>query len=137
MLVGPGNAFVAEAKRQLYGRVGIDLLAGPTETLLLADDTVDGEMCATDLLGQAEHGPDLAGGAAHHLPPAGGSRPSPRSSVSSSPSPPPTWPSVAWDDYGRVILCDDNAEMLALANDLAFEHVQVMTGRRRRTSWPT
>ena len=56
MIVGPGNAYVAEAKRQLFGRVGIDLLAGPTETLLIADDTVDGEMCATDLLGQAEHG---------------------------------------------------------------------------------
>src|SRR6185312_5634294 len=57
MLVGPGNAYVAEAKRQLFGRVGIDLLAGPTETLIIADDSVDGEMCATDLLGQAEHGP--------------------------------------------------------------------------------
>ena len=58
MLVGPGNAFVAEAKRQLFGRVGIDLFAGPTETLVIADETVDGELCATDLLGQAEHGPD-------------------------------------------------------------------------------
>ena len=57
MIVGPGNAYVAEAKRQLFGRVGIDLLAGPTETLIIADDSVDGEMCATDLLGQAEHGP--------------------------------------------------------------------------------
>ena len=56
MLVGPGNAFVAEAKRQLYGRVGIDLFAGPTETMVIADDTVDAELCATDLLGQAEHG---------------------------------------------------------------------------------
>src|SRR6185437_5220418 len=57
MMVGPGNAYVAEAKRQLFGRVGIDLLAGPTETLIIADDSVDGEICATDLLGQAEHGP--------------------------------------------------------------------------------
>ena len=67
MLVGPGNAYVAEAKRQLYGRVGIDLFAGPTEILVIADDTADAEMCATDLLGQAEHGPDLAGDPAHHL----------------------------------------------------------------------
>lgn len=127
MLVGPGNAFVAEAKRQLYGRVGIDLLAGPTETLLLADDTVDGEMCATDLLGQAEHGPtspavllttsrrlgqDTLAEVHRQL------ESLPTADVAS----------VAWEDYGRIIVCDDNAEMLALANELAFEHVQVMTG---------
>ncbi|MYH73116.1 MAG: histidinol dehydrogenase, partial [Acidimicrobiia bacterium] len=126
MLVGPGNAFVAEAKRQLYGRVGIDLPAGPTETLLLTDDTVDAEMCATDLLGQAEHGPTSPAvllttsrqlGLAtieeveHQL------ETLPTADVASK----------AWADYGRVILCADHAEMLQLANDLAFEHVQVMT----------
>ena len=126
VLVGPGNAFVAEAKRQLYGRVGIDLPAGPTETLLLADDTVDGEICATDLLGQAEHGPtspavlittsrqlglDTISEVEHQL------KTLPTADVAS----------VAWADYGRVIVVEDNNEMLALANELAFEHVQVMT----------
>ena len=126
MLVGPGNAFVAEAKRQLYGRVGIDLPAGPTETLLLADDTVDGEVCATDLLGQAEHGPtspavllttsrqlglDTLAEVERQL-----------ETLATA-----DIASKAWADYGRVIVCDDNAEMLAVANDLAFEHVQVMT----------
>ncbi len=126
MLVGPGNAFVAEAKRQLYGRVGIDLPAGPTETLLLADDTVDGEICATDLLGQAEHGPtspavllttscrlglDTIAEVKRQL------QTLPTADIAA----------VAWNDYGRVIVCADNAEMLAIANDLAFEHVQVMT----------
>ncbi len=126
VLVGPGNAFVAEAKRQLYGRVGIDLPAGPTETLLLADETVDGEICATDLLGQAEHGPT-----------------SPAVLLTSSRElgletlaevdrqletlPTADIASQAWADYGRVIVCEDKAEMLAMANDLAFEHVQVMT----------
>ena len=127
VLVGPGNAFVAEAKRQLYGQVGIDLLAGPTETLLLADDTVDGEICATDLLGQAEHGPtspavllttsrrlgmDTLAEVERQL------ETLPTADVAS----------VSWADYGRVIVCDDRTEMLALANELAFEHVQVMTG---------
>ncbi len=126
MLVGPGNAFVAEAKRQLYGRVGIDLPAGPTETLLLADDTVDGEMCATDLLGQAEHGPtspavllttsrqlglDTIAEVARQL------ETLPTADVAGQ----------AWADYGRVILCDSKQEMLELADELAFEHVQVMT----------
>ncbi|MGH1491882.1 MAG: histidinol dehydrogenase [Acidimicrobiales bacterium] len=126
MLVGPGNAFVAEAKRQLYGRVGIDLPAGPTETLLLADDTVDGEICAADLLGQAEHGPtspavllttsrqlglDTIAEVERQL------------TVLATAD----IASQAWRDYGRVIVCDDNAEMLAMANELAFEHVQVMT----------
>jgi len=125
-LVGPGNAFVAEAKRLLFGRVGIDLLAGPTETLVIADDTVDGEICATDLLGQAEHGPtspaillttsrtladQTMAAVAHQL------KTLPTADVAS----------VAWDNYGRVILCEDNAEMLKVAEDLAFEHVQVMT----------
>lgn len=126
LLVGPGNAFVAEAKRQLYGRVGIDLLAGPTETLLLADETVDGEICATDLLGQAEHGPTSPAvllttsrqlgldtiaeveRQLEHLPTA-------------------DIAGKSWADYGRVIVCEENAEMLAMANELAFEHVQVMT----------
>ena len=126
LLVGPGNAFVAEAKRQLYGRVGIDLLAGPTETLLLADETVDGEICATDLLGQAEHGPTSPAvllttsrqlgldtiaeveRQLEHLPTA-------------------DIAGKSWADYGRVIVCEENAEMLAMANQLAFEHVQVMT----------
>ena len=128
MLVGPGNAFVAEAKRQLYGRVGIDLFAGPTETMVIADETVDAEMCATDLLGQAEHGPDspavllttsakLAQETLQEierlltvLPTAGHAR-------------------VSWETYGQVIVCDDHDEMLALANDFASEHVQVMTDR--------
>ncbi|WP_419908522.1 histidinol dehydrogenase [Candidatus Poriferisodalis sp.] len=126
VLVGPGNAFVAEAKRQLYGRVGIDLPAGPTETLLLTDHTVDAEMCATDLLGQAEHGPT-----------------SPAVMLTTSRQlgldtmteverqlqtlPTADIASVAWDDYGRVIVCNSHQEMLDLANELAFEHVQVMT----------
>ncbi|MEM9132430.1 MAG: histidinol dehydrogenase [Actinomycetota bacterium] len=126
MLVGPGNAFVAEAKRLLYGRVGIDLLAGPTETLLLVDDTVDAEMCATDLLGQAEHGPTS---------PAVLLTTSRRLGLDTivevdrqlETLATADVASVAWRDYGRVILCEDDAEMLALADELAFEHVQVMT----------
>jgi len=128
MLVGPGNAFVAEAKRQLFGRVGIDLFAGPTETLVVADDTVDAELCATDLLGQAEHGYD-----------------SPAAFVTNSrrlaedtmaeidrllqilPTAPTA--SVSWRDYGEVILCDDHDEMLEVAEDIASEHVQIMTDR--------
>ena len=126
MLVGPGNVFVAEAKRQLYGRVGIDLFAGPTETLVIADDTVDGEMCAVDLLGQAEHGPTSPAvlltnseKLARHtmaeverqltiLPTAGIA-------------------SKAWALYGEVIVCDSYEEMLAKADEIASEHVQVMT----------
>ena len=126
VLVGPGNAYVAEAKRQLYGRVGIDLPAGPTETLLLADDTVDGEICATDLLGQAEHGPtspavllttsrqlglDTIEEVERQL------KTLPTADVAST----------AWADYGRVVVCKDKEEMLEMANELAFEHVQVMT----------
>ena len=126
MLVGPGNAFVAEAKRQLYGRVGIDLFAGPTETLLIADDTVDGEMCATDLLGQAEHGPT-----------------SPAILVTTSEKLArdtmteidrqldilPTAPiaRIAWQDHGQIILCENDEEMLKIADEIASEHVQVMT----------
>ncbi|MAC77933.1 MAG: histidinol dehydrogenase [Rhodobacteraceae bacterium] len=129
MLVGPGNAFVAEAKRQLFGQVGIDLFAGPTETMVIADDTAaDPELCATDLLGQAEHGYNspcvlitnsraLAEGTMAEidrllaiLPTAGTAR-------------------VSWEEYGEVILCDTYDEMLATADDIASEHVQVMTDR--------
>lgn len=126
MLVGPGNMFVAEAKRQLFGRVGIDLFAGPTETLLIADESVDGELCATDLLGQAEHGPT-----------------SPAVLITDSEKlardtlaeverqlgilPTAETARQAWQDYGQVIVCEDQAEMLAQAEQLASEHVQVMT----------
>ena len=126
MLVGPGNAYVAEAKRQLFGRVGIDLLAGPTETLIIADDTVDGELCATDLLGQAEHGPT-----------------SPAILLTNSESlaletikeverqlkilPTGEVAGQAWNTYGQVIVCEDYKEMLSVADKIASEHVQVMT----------
>ncbi|MBX2884029.1 MAG: histidinol dehydrogenase, partial [Granulosicoccus sp.] len=126
MLVGPGNAFVAEAKRQLYGRVGIDLFAGPTETLVIADGTVDGELCATDLLGQAEHGPT-----------------SPAVLLTTSKQlaedtlieidrllqvlPTADIARVAWENYGEVIICDSVDEMVEKADELASEHVQVMT----------
>jgi sulfopropanediol 3-dehydrogenase len=126
MLVGPGNAFVAEAKRQLFGRVGIDLFAGPTETLVIADETVDGLLCATDLLGQAEHGTNspcalLTNSEAlaqdtlaaidellEKLPTAEAARQS-------------------WETYGEVIVCDTHEEMLQVADEMAYEHVQVMT----------
>ena len=128
MLVGPGNAFVAEAKRQLFGRVGIDLFAGPTETMVIADETVDGEMCATDLLGQAEHGYN-----------------SPAVLVTNSRKladdtlaeidrlltilPTADTAAVSWRDYGEIIVCDSYDEMLTVGNDIASEHVQVMTDR--------
>ncbi|WBU55710.1 histidinol dehydrogenase [Paracoccus sediminicola] len=128
MLVGPGNAFVAEAKRQLYGRVGIDLFAGPTETMVIADETVDAEIVATDLLGQAEHGYN-----------------SPACLITNSRKlaedtlaeidrlleilPTRETASASWRDYGDVYLCETHDEMLNLANDLAYEHVQVMTDR--------
>jgi sulfopropanediol 3-dehydrogenase len=126
MLVGPGNMFVAEAKRQLFGRVGIDLFAGPTETLVIADDSADAEMCAVDLLGQAEHGPtspailltdseklarDTIAEVERQLgilPTAGIAR-------------------VSWAEHGEVIVCDTRDELLAKADELAFEHVQVLT----------
>ena len=128
MLVGPGNAFVAEAKRQLYGRVGIDLFAGPTETMVVADDTVDAEMCATDLLGQAEHGYNspailvtnssaLAEQTLAEIDRLLSILPTRETAVRS------------WEDYGEVILCDSYDEMLDVANDIASEHVQVMTAR--------
>lgn len=128
MLVGPGNAFVAEAKRQLYGRVGIDLVAGPTETMVIADETVDAEICATDLLGQAEHGYN-----------------SPAALLTTSRKladatlaeierllailPTAETAGVSWRDYGSVIVCRDHDEMLGVANQMAYEHVQVMTDR--------
>lgn len=126
ILVGPGNAYVAEAKRQLFGRVGIDLFAGPTETLVIADETVDGELCATDLLGQAEHGPD-----------------SPAILLTTSEKlardtmaqierlltilPTADVARKAWETYGEVIVADSDEEMVRIADDLASEHVQVMT----------
>ena len=128
MLVGPGNAFVAEAKRQLFGRVGIDLFAGPTETMVIADETVDAEMCATDLLGQAEHGYN-----------------SPAVLLTNSETlarqtmeeidrlltilPTAETASVSWAEYGEVIVCDTYDEMLQMADEIASEHVQVMTDR--------
>ena len=126
MLVGPGNAYVAEAKRQLFGRVGIDLLAGPTETLVGCDDSVDAELVAVDLLGQAEHGPT-----------------SPAICVTTSARITEELPQaietvlsrldtaeiarVAWHDYGEIIKCDTNEEMLAEAERICSEHVQIMT----------
>ncbi len=127
VIVGPGNAFVAEAKRQLFGRVGIDLLAGPTETLIIADEIgCDAEMAATDILGQAEHGPN-----------------SPAILLTNSERlAKDTMVEVdrqletletaeiagqAWRDYGQVIVCDSYEEMVQVADELAFEHVQVMT----------
>lgn len=126
MLVGPGNAFVAEAKRQLFGQVGIDLPAGPTETLLLADETVDGELCATDLLGQAEHGPTSPSVLLTT------SRDLGLATLEEVDRQLETLETAdvagkAWADYGRVIVCDSDQEMLDIANELAFEHVQIMT----------
>ncbi len=128
MIVGPGNAFVAEAKRQLYGRVGIDLFAGPTETMVIADDTVDAELCATDLLGQAEHGYNSPAVLLTN------SRKLAEATLSEIDRlltilPTAATASVSWRDYGEVILCDTHDEMLQVANDIASEHVQVMTDR--------
>jgi sulfopropanediol 3-dehydrogenase len=127
ILVGPGNAFVAEAKRQLYGRVGIDLFAGPTETLVICDEAgCDAELAATDLLGQAEHGPD-----------------SPAVLLTTSEKlaretmaeverllailPTAALASKAWETYGEVIVADSDEEMVKIADEIASEHVQVMT----------
>ncbi|MDA8705578.1 histidinol dehydrogenase [Litoricolaceae bacterium] len=128
ILVGPGNAYVAEAKRQLFGKVGIDLFAGPTETLVIADESVDGELCATDLLGQAEHGTN-----------------SPAILLTNSEQlatdtekeiqrllnvlPTAEIARKAWNDYGEIIVCDSYDEILSTANEIASEHVQVMTDR--------
>lgn len=128
MLVGPGNAFVAEAKRQLFGRVGIDLFAGPTETMVIADDTVDGELCATDLLGQAEHGynsPAVLLTTSRRL------AEDTLAQIDRLLTILPTRDTAgkSWHDYGEVILCDSHDEMLEVANDYASEHVQAMTDR--------
>ena len=128
LLVGPGNAFVAEAKRQLFGRVGIDLFAGPTETMVIADDTVDAELCATDLLGQAEHGynsPSVLLTNSRKL--AEETMLEIKRLLQILPTAPTA--SVSWEEYGEVILCDTYEEMLAVADDIASEHVQVMTDR--------
>ncbi|WP_369854679.1 histidinol dehydrogenase [Candidatus Thalassolituus haligoni] len=126
MIVGPGNAFVAEAKRQLFGRVGIDLFAGPTETMVICDDTVDAELVAVDLLGQAEHGPT-----------------SPAFCVTTSKKIAEELPAAiekvlerletrdvaraSWENFGEIILCDTEEEMLQESERLCSEHVQVMT----------
>ena len=128
LLVGPGNAFVAEAKRQLFGRVGIDLFAGPTETMVIADDTVDAELCATDLLGQAEHGynsPAVLLTNSRKL------ATETLAEIDRLLEILPTFETAgaSWRDYGEVILCDTYEEMLTVADDIASEHVQVMTDR--------
>lgn len=126
MIVGPGNAYVAEAKRQLFGRVGIDLIAGPTETLIIADDTVDGELCATDLLGQAEHGfntPAVLLTTSEKLARATMAEVERLLAV----LPTAEFASVSWRDYGEVIVCDSHEEMVREADRIASEHVQVMT----------
>lgn len=126
MLVGPGNMFVAEAKRQLYGRVGIDLFAGPTETLVIADESVDAEMCAVDLLGQAEHGPTSP---AVLLTDSEALARATMAEVERQLAILPTAAVAAraWAVYGEIIVCDTLDEMVAKADELAFEHVQVMT----------
>ena len=126
MLVGPGNMFVAEAKRQLYGRVGIDLFAGPTETLVIADESVDGEMCAVDLLGQAEHGPTSPAILLTN------SEKLARDTMAEIERQLAILPTAeiarqSWADFGEVIVCDTLDEMIATADDIASEHVQVMT----------
>ena len=131
MLVGPGNAFVAEAKRQLYGRVGIDLFAGPTETMVICDDTVDAELVAVDLLGQAEHGPNSPAVCITTSKKIAGELPAQIASVLSRLSTRDI-ASVAWRDYGQIILCDTDAEMLEEAERICSEHVQVMT---RNPDW--
>jgi sulfopropanediol 3-dehydrogenase len=130
MLVGPGNAFVAEAKRQLFGRVGIDLLAGPTETLIIADDTADVEMCATDLLGQAEHGPTSP---AVLLTTSRRIAENIQSEIERQLAVLVTADiaSVAWRDHGQVILCDTREELVSEADRIASEHVQVLTAEPR------
>ena len=128
MLVGPGNAYVAEAKRQLYGRVGIDLFAGPTETLVIADETVDAEICATDLLGQAEHGPTSP---AILLTNSEKLARETMTEVERLLNLLPTGETArkAWTSFGEVIVCADHEEMRQVADGIASEHVQVMTDR--------
>jgi sulfopropanediol 3-dehydrogenase len=126
MLVGPGNAYVAEAKRQLFGRVGIDLLAGPTETLIIADDSVDAELCATDLLGQAEHGPTSPAVLITNCEKLARAT---MAEVERLLKILPTADAAgkAWVDMGEVIVCDSEEEMVVEADRIASEHVQVMT----------
>ena len=126
ILVGPGNAFVAEAKRQLYGRVGIDLFAGPTETLIIADESVDGEMCATDILGQVEHGPDSPGVLLTN------SEKLARETMAEIERLLEILPTAdharkAWETFGEVIVAESYEEMVQIADEIASEHVQVMT----------
>ena len=126
MIVGPGNMFVAEAKRQLYGKVGIDLFAGPTETLIIADETVDGEMCAVDLLGQAEHGPTSPAVLLTN------SERLARDTMAEVEKQLTKLPTAniakqSWAEFGEVIVCDSIDEMIQVADELASEHVQVMT----------
>jgi sulfopropanediol 3-dehydrogenase len=126
MLIGPGNAYVAEAKRQLFGRVGIDLLAGPTETLVIADDSVDAELCATDLLGQAEHGPDSP---AILLTTSEALARATMREIERLLEILPTAPIArqAWENYGGVCVVESDEEMVTVADRIASEHVQVMT----------
>ena len=126
MLVGPGNAYVAEAKRQLFGRVGIDLLAGPTETLVICDDTVDAELVAVDLLGQAEHGPTTPAVCITTSKKIAKELPKQIENVLARLSTRDI-ARVAWQDYGEIILCDSKEEMLSEAEKICSEHVQVMT----------
>ena len=126
MIVGPGNAFVAEAKRQLYGKVGIDLFAGPTETLVICDDTVDSELVVTDLLGQAEHGPTspaicltTSEKIANEIPNEVEKQLKKLATAETA--------KVSWENCGGIILCETNQEMLEVANEIASEHVQIMT----------
>lgn len=124
-IIGPGNAYVAEAKRQLFGEVGIDILAGPTEVLLIADESSDAEICATDLLGQAEHGPtspavllttsaDLAAAVLSEV----------ERQLETLPTRDIAGP--AWEDHGEIILCEDRMEMIRIADEIASEHVQIL-----------
>lgn len=126
MIVGPGNAYVAEAKRQLFGRVGIDLFAGPTETLVICDDTVDAELVAVDLLGQAEHGPTSPTYCITTSKKIAAELPAAIEQVLGRLDTAPI-ASVSWRDYGEIILCDSDEEALVEAERLCSEHVQVMT----------
>ncbi|MSR00371.1 MAG: histidinol dehydrogenase [Gammaproteobacteria bacterium] len=126
MIVGPGNSYVAEAKRQLFGRVGIDLLAGPTETLLIADDSCDAEMAAVDLIGQAEHGPGSPAVLLTNSPSLAGAVPGAIEKLLSW-LPTADIARVAWENCGEIILCESIEEMLIEADRIASEHVQVMT----------
>ena len=126
MIVGPGNAYVAEAKRQLFGRVGIDLLAGPTETLIIADDSCDAEMAAVDLIGQAEHGPGSPAVLLTNSESLARETPAAVDKLLSW-LPTADIARVAWEDCGEIILCDTLDEMVAEADRIASEHVQVLT----------